>query len=78
MDVPAWVDTSLRLYVMDRIDPGGFLKAVLSNDLFGAASMADPVSSDALAAIVAKVVATVPTALCGSRDRVDAWLHDYE
>lgn len=35
------IKESLRLYIEHRIQPGGFLTSVLSNDLFDAVARAD-------------------------------------
>ena len=46
--IPAHTKAALDRYVNDRLLPGGFLTAVLSNDLFGAVGSAD---SENLAAL---------------------------
>lgn len=73
--IPQDVKETLDLYVSHRIPTGGFLEAVLSNDLRGAISQADDVSLAHLKPIVLYVLWEIPAACWGNRDRVEAWLH---
>jgi len=65
---------SLERYVNHRIQPGGFLTAVLSNDLFGAVGSADSFSRVALADICQYIYNEVPGNAWGSRDAVRNYL----
>lgn len=65
---------SLGRYVNDRIAPGGFLRAVLQNDLYGAVARADPQNRALLPEIVEFVHWELPEACHGSREDVSHWL----
>lgn len=65
---------NIRRYVDDGLPTGGFLEAVLSNDLFGAIGRADESSLHNLQAICRYVYNHVPSACWGSPAKVDAWL----
>jgi len=73
-EVNHYVIESLQRYVNDRIPPGGFLLAVLSNDLRGACERADQENQRALFEIVKYVYNYVPGVAWGSPERVDEWL----
>ena len=68
-------EQSLRRYLDHRISPGGFLTAVLSNDLLEAMQYADRESREELFAIVCWLVRYFPSGCWGSPQRVHAWLH---
>lgn len=65
---------SLERYVNHRIQPGGFLTAVLSNDLFGAVTRADRESKLALSEICQFIYNEVPGDAWGSHDAVRNYL----
>lgn len=65
---------SLDRYARERIPTGGFLRAVLSNDLRGAFGRADADNRAALADIVSYVYNFLPAACWGSPQAVAAWL----
>lgn len=71
--IPEHTLAALNRYVERRIPPGGFLTAVLSNDLFGAVAQADSQNRVALADIVAYIYNEVPGNAWGSRDTVWRW-----
>lgn len=50
--IPDYIQDSIRRYVEDRIKPGGFMTAVLCNDLYEATGRADENSLKALHLIV--------------------------
>ena len=66
---------SLHRFVVHGIEPGGFLTAVLSNDLQGACGNADEENLDALPGIVAFIYNRVPSSSQGSLDRVHEWMN---
>ncbi len=66
---------SLDRYVNQRIPTGGFLEAVLSNNLREALGRADDENAAALRDIVAYIYNELPGACWGSPERVDAWLN---
>jgi hypothetical protein len=65
---------SICLYVAHGLHPGGFLTAVLSNDLFGAIGRADDSSLDNLQKIVRHVYNDIPGDCWGSPAKVNGWL----
>lgn len=71
---PEGVKHSLNLYVEHRLHTGGFLKAVLENDLVGAVSRADRESLSSLGDIVAYVFNELPGDCWGNPEKVDQWL----
>jgi hypothetical protein len=66
---------ALRRYVEMRCPVGGFLTAVLSNDLMNAAGKADDGNFNALGAYCAYLYNHMPAACHGSREKVAAWLN---
>lgn len=76
--VPARVIESLDAYVGERRPTGGFLQAVLENDLISAAAYADAENFRALGDIALYVFHNVPSVCRGSRERVRAWLNGEE
>lgn len=71
--VPLHLRAGLMRYFVDRILPGGFLQAVLCNDLEQTVSRAAPGAVATLPALVAFLMATAPADAWGSRDAVLAW-----
>lgn len=66
---------SLDRYVNDGIPTGGFLEAVIANDLMDAVGRADRENLHAIAAIAAYVYNDMPGDCHGSREVYDQWLH---
>jgi hypothetical protein len=64
----------LENYVAHRIEPGGFLFAVLTNNLLVAVERADETNLRLLPQWVRLLDNYVPTECWGSDDRVEAWL----
>ena len=50
--LPEHIRGAMKRYIEDRLQPGGFLEAVLSNDLAGAFGRADHINRDRLFDIV--------------------------
>lgn len=71
--VPRRLTQPLREYVETGRLPGGFLTAVLENDLRGAVTHADAESYRLLPAILRWLTWKVPYACWGSREKVEAW-----
>jgi len=65
---------SIDRYVEHHRRTGGFLRAVLSNDLTAAISCADEQAIDNLPHIVAYLWNEVPSGCWGSREKVRDWL----
>ena len=75
--VPYHTLESLKLYISDGIPPGGFLTAVLENDLMGAFGRADSQNAAALFDICAYIHNCVPYRAHGSPERVRAWITEH-
>jgi hypothetical protein len=65
---------SLLNYAYRGVPTGGFLNAVLSNDLTEAVSRADSYNAFWLKSIVTFIYMELPAPCWGSQDKVDAWL----
>ena len=65
---------AIRRYVDHGILPGGFLQAVLRNDLRDALERADIRNIKILGAYVSYLMNEVPAACWGSPERVECWL----
>lgn len=65
---------SLKRYEQYGIPPGGFLQAVLANDLIGAAFCADEDNFGALAEIALYCFSNLTISSRSSHEKVDAWI----
>ncbi len=74
MGVPMDTLFQIRQYVDHRVPPGGFLFAVLSNDLYEAVGRADDLNRANLPAIAEYVRWNIPVACRGSVEAVRAWI----
>ena len=72
--IPESTRGAIERYVVNRIRTGGFLYAVLTNDLRGAMATADNDNLAALKVIVGFLHNEVPGICWGSADRVRLWL----
>ena len=72
--VPSHIHDSLIGYVVDHARVGGFLRAVLSNDLSWSFAAADPENVAHLHDIVKWLGNETPHDCRGSTRKVDAWL----
>lgn len=72
--IPAHMHQGVRDYVFNRLEPGGFLTAVLENDLKGAVGRADNINRTHLAAWANFVVWALPSICHGSPEKVQAYL----
>jgi hypothetical protein len=70
----AHLEGPLQRYFENRIAPGGFLTAVLSNDLVGAVSRADQQNRSLIPEIVIFLYNRAPAGAWGNEDRVARWL----
>ena len=75
-ELPKHLQGGMKRYVEGGIGAGHFLTAVLSNDLFGAVSHADPKSLEALSDIVKWLYNEAPSTCWGSKERVQEWHGD--
>lgn len=73
-DIPEHTKEALMNYFNRCWEPGGFLMAVLCNDLYGAASKADHINGPELANIVKWVINEAPYGSYGDRETVNDWL----
>lgn len=76
--LPDHLREGLDRYAHERIPTGGFLYAVLCNDLFEAVCRADAESLAALPAVCGYVYNELPSKCWGSEVRVAAWLHPHD
>ncbi|MCA1800188.1 MAG: hypothetical protein LC650_02735 [Actinobacteria bacterium] len=67
-NIPSHTQGSLERYAAQGIAPGGFLTAVLTNNLFGAVSRADDYNLEALTEIVRFVYNRMPMSCHGSTE----------
>lgn len=68
------VQTALINYFVHRVEPGGFLTAVLAGDLYGAVGRADYWNSKHFCEIVEWIACNAPRGSWGSDDAVCGWL----
>lgn len=71
--IPGHTQQAIERYVVHGVEPGGFLRACLCNDLFGAVGKADSSNKANLPVIVQFIYNRIPTECYGSSERVDAW-----
>lgn len=74
LSIPLETFEALKNYVMNHRDPGGFLTAVLSNDLMGAMLRGSPESLSALPIITGYIYNACPGSCWGSLDAVRSWV----
>lgn len=73
--IPKHTKEALELYVHSGIKPGGFLQAVLRNDLFGAYGRADALNIQNMFAIISYIYNYVPSAAHGSEEQIETWVN---
>lgn len=71
--VPLHTQEALTNYVQHGYMPGGFLTALLCNDLMGAVARADHINKQNLANIASFVFNEMPADSWGSLERMEAW-----
>lgn len=74
--IPERMMGGIQRYIDDRIRPGDFLQAVISNDLKLAVGYADEENLRNLPAYVAYFYNEAPSNCWGSRSTMKAWLED--
>ncbi len=72
--LPPFTKQQIDQYVEQRIPPGGFLYAVLANDLFEAVAKADDINIHCLNDIVKYIYNDTPSVCWGSPEAVKDWL----
>lgn len=72
--IPDYMRGGLERYIMDRVEPGHFLMAVLRNDLRRAFERADDVNSACMRNYIVFLYTYSPSDCWGSPEKVAAWL----
>lgn len=72
--IPSYMHDAVRRYALEHLPGGGFLMAVLRNDLAGAVRRADSTNREALTRWVEFVYTFLPAQSHGSPDAVKKWL----
>lgn len=72
--IPPHTKQAIDDYVQKGLPPGGFVSAVLENDLANAIGRADVVNKQFIAQIVAYVHLEIPAACHGSIGAVTTWI----
>lgn len=70
----SYLQDAMDRYVNDHIPPGGFLTAVLSNDLKMAVAQADVFNRKMIPEIVEYCYNEIPSSCWGSPEAVEAWI----
>ncbi len=78
LDLPIHMKGGITNYLVHGISPGGFLYALLSNDLKGAAGRADNQNCGMLKEWVMFICNYMPSASQGSPEHVKEWLAKFE
>ena len=74
--IPDYMMGAITRYVEKGIPPGGFLTAVISNDLAGAVSRADDTNIRNLPAYVGYFYNHLPSQCWGSPERMKRWTEE--
>lgn len=72
--LPEHMIAAIRRYVDDRIEPGGFLSAVICNDLKQAAGLADHINKHLLFEYVQYFYNETPSDCWGTEEKFNSWL----
>ena len=72
--IPEYTKASIDRYAKDRVPTGGFLYAVLTNNLSEAVGRADSANRLHLPAICSYIYNEIPSACWGSPEKVKKWL----
>ncbi len=73
-DFPERMKEGIRNYILEGLEPGLFLQAVISNDLIGAVLRADPVNAPLVKQYALWFHHVAPMRSCGSRASMLAWI----
>lgn len=77
LHVPEDTLAALNRYIAEGMPTGGFLEAVITNDLHGSIARADPGNMTALPAIVSYLYNEAPAPCWGSPEKVAAWIESH-
>lgn len=72
--LPAYMEAPARRYIENGINPGGFLTAVLCNDLVGAFARADSANHAHMHEWAKWLHNDIPAPAWGSPEKVKAWI----
>lgn len=78
LDIPQHTQDALETYLLRGWSPGGFLTAVLANDLMRACVSCDPANRQSLTDIAKWVQHCAPNGSWGNYQTVSDWLSDYK
>ncbi len=73
-ELPEHMQGAMRRYVENGIEPGGFLTAVLCNDLMRAIGRADSINKGRIHDYVTWLYNSAPPSCFGSEEKVTAWI----
>ena len=76
--IPSYMQGGLLRYIVNHIEPGSFLSAVLCNNLKEAVACADEVNRNILCNYVFFLYNYAPSQCWGSAHRVEKWLENAE
>lgn len=68
------IKNAIQLYADHGYHPGGFLTAVLQNDLFEAFGRADSYNLESMPEIIKFIWNEIPGACHGSKEKFEAWV----
>ena len=72
--IPSHMHSAIENYIIRGLPPGGFLTAVLANDLMGAVGRADHKNQQALVGWCQFIYNHTPSTSHGSYEAVEKWL----
>ena len=72
--IPARMMPGIKRYVEDGVNPGGFLTAVIENDLSRAVGAADDENLSNIPAYIGWFYNQGPTGCWGSKEKMKAWI----
>lgn len=76
--LPEHMRDGARLYIEHGVEPGGFLRAVLQNQLVEAFGRADDTNRAAMFQWAGWLYNEAPRGAWGSPEKVDAWIKAHE
>ena len=77
-DLSDLMQEGIENYLCHGLSPGGFLTAVLANDLMSAASRADHWNKTRIVPIAKWILHNAPAASFGSYEKVNSWCKDVD
>ena len=75
--IPGHMMDGIRRYIDDRIPPGHFLEAIISNNLREAVGRADDENIKNIPAYVSYFWNEAPSSCWGSVEKMNEWLHPH-